>query len=55
MSTDKIIKVNTDTKWKCSQCNWIGEHKDSADKTPVVNNMWLLVCPKCGSKEFEKP
>lgn len=45
-----IFRVKTNTKWQCGKCSWIGTHSDSADKTPVVNDLWLLVCPNCGNK-----
>lgn len=43
-----LLAVNA--KWECCKCGWIGTHNESADKTPVVNDAWLLTCPKCGNK-----
>lgn len=44
----KILDVNS--RWQCCNCGWVGTHNDSADKTPVINDMWMLVCPECGNK-----
>jgi rubredoxin len=44
-------QVDVNKKWKCCKCDWIGKHSDTADKSPVINDMYLLVCPKCGNKE----
>lgn len=50
-----VSQVDVNSKWECCKCGWIGAHKESADKTPIEGNMWLLVCPKCGNKdEFYK-
>lgn len=46
-----VSRVDVNAKWECCKCGWVGKHSDSADKTPVVNDAWLLVCPKCGNKD----
>jgi Zn finger protein HypA/HybF involved in hydrogenase expression len=47
------IKQVPKKQWfECCDCKLKLTHDDSADKTPVLEDMWLLVCPKCGSKEF---
>lgn len=46
-----VSQVDVNTRWECCKCGWIGTHSESADKTPVVNDAWLLVCPKCGNKD----
>jgi hypothetical protein len=44
-----------DAKWECCKCGWIGKTSESADKTPVVDNMYFLKCPNCGNNdEFYK-
>jgi predicted nucleic-acid-binding Zn-ribbon protein len=53
--TDNVLKVDINSSWECCNCGWIGKHSESADKTPVLNNMWLLVCPKCGNKDEFHP
>lgn len=39
------------TKYECCNCGWIGHHSESADKTPVIGDMYLLKCPKCGNSD----
>ena len=51
---DCVSKVYNNSKWECCNCGWIGTHKESADKTPVINDLNLLVCPGCEGKEFYK-
>jgi len=46
-----VLQVDVNTKWECCKCGWIGAHNESANKTPVVNDAWLLICPKCGNKD----
>lgn len=48
---DNVLRVDANAKWECCKCGWISTHNESADKTPVVNDAWLLVCPKCGNKD----
>lgn len=48
---DNVLIVDANAKWECCKCGWIGTHNESADKTPVVNDAWLLICPKCGNKD----
>lgn len=50
-NSQQTQKLNVNAKWECCKCGWIGTHSESADKTPVLNDAWLLVCPKCGNKE----
>lgn len=47
----KIFRAKQDQKFECCKCGWKGTIEDSADKTPVVNSLYLLVCPKCGNKD----
>ena len=51
LSSAGVSKVDVNAKWECCKCGWIGTHNESADKTPVVNDAWLLICPKCGNKD----
>ena len=46
----QIVQVGVNEKWECCKCGWIGTHNESADKTSVVNDAWLLICPRCGNK-----
>jgi len=46
-----VSQVDVNAKWECCKCGWIGKHSESADNTPVINGMYLLVCPKCGNKD----
>ena len=46
-----VSQVDSNAKWKCCKCGWIGKHSESVNKTPVVGDAWLLVCPKCGNKD----
>lgn len=53
--TNDVLKVDDkNTKWECCKCHWIGKHSESGDKTIVLNDFWLLVCPVCKCKEFFK-
>jgi Zn finger protein HypA/HybF involved in hydrogenase expression len=47
-----VKEVEVEQLCQCCNCEWIGNHSQSVDKTPVIENMWLLVCPKCRGTEF---
>jgi rubredoxin len=51
MLPDGVSKVDVKAKWECCKCGWIGEHSETTNKTPVINELYLLVCPKCGNKD----